>query len=272
MTTRSGIWNQKQIRDAQAVANYAALPQIDSITGDILTQGDSNLTLFGVFGTLQGTVRFISGATVVDVLSTPNSTGTQIVDVAVPSSIYNLSVGTSVSIKFIVKGVESNTFVKSVVVPTAGQTYGGGFYAGTIDIGGGVCYYLVVAPNSTGCAACQWKTAANPFGTAATNTCNGFNNTYTALNNANHPAGNWTATRTINGFSDWYLPAVLELVQLYDNKNGLPSGEEYAAAIYWSSSDQTYFNACNLNMSTGCPSYQNKTYTQKLRAIRRIPI
>jgi len=155
---------------------------------------------------------------------------------------------------------------------TLGQSYQGGYYTGVINIGGGVCYYLIVAPNATGCAAsCQWKTTRTT--TSGTDSCvNGYTNTYGPMDNATHPAGNWTATRTISGYSDWYLPARDELNIMYTNKGSMPAGEGFAAAGYWSSTEFNAGCACCQTLSNGTISLNYKTSAFRVRAVRRSPI
>jgi hypothetical protein len=155
---------------------------------------------------------------------------------------------------------------------TLGQSYEGGFYTGVIDIGGGVCYYLLIAPNATGCAQCQWKTTRTA--TSGTGSCvNGYTNTRSPMENATHPAGNWTATRTIGGYSDWYLPARDELNIMYTNKGSMPAGEGFAAINYWSSTENNATGACSQSFSNGSigGSY-GKTVNVRVRAVRRSPI
>lgn len=155
-----------------------------------------------------------------------------------------------------------------------GCPYQGGFFTGNVDIGGGVCYYLILSPNATGCACCQWKTTQTL--TASSSRCNGYDNTYTYLNNATHPAGNFTATRTISGYSDWYLPAIDELIELYNNKDSLPAGElwssELSTGFHWSSTRYSNYAACRKSFCSGAEDRYGSTYTLRLRAIRRIPI
>jgi len=101
----------------------------------------------------------------------------------------------------------------SEFLPTElGDSTCGGFYMGTICAAGS-CYYLIMAPNATGCAACKWKTTRTNSGGPCC-AADGYCNTY-AFDNSTHPAANWTATRSIGGFSDWYLPASSELGALY---------------------------------------------------------
>jgi len=160
--------------------------------------------------------------------------------------------------------------------PTLGLAIAGGFYMGRI-CAAGTCYNLVVAPNATGCAQCQWKTSE----TSTSGTCSdtdGFANTYPALENSTHPAGNWTATRTIDGFSDWYLPAIDELEVFYNNGGGigagdpLPSGEDFATVSYWSSTESFFANACYLSFGYGNRTDTSKTTTHRVRAVRRVPV
>lgn len=165
-----------------------------------------------------------------------------------------------------------------------GAPTSGGFYMGTI-CAAGTCYYLIVAPNATGCACCVHK-LGNPasFTSGACSRVDGFANTYPAQANSTHPAGNWTATRTIGGFSDWYLPAIEELEVFYNNGGGngagdpLPVGEDFTCEgsfiEYWSSKD---------NVGTGCANaflfangvstpYLRKTRERPIRAVRREPV
>jgi len=161
---------------------------------------------------------------------------------------------------------------------TLGNATAGGFYMGTIAAAG-TTYYLVVAPNATGCACCIWKTS----NTTTSGTCSlndGYANTYPALENSTHPAGNWTATRTIDGFSDWYLPSIDELEVFYNNGGGvgtgdpLPSGEDFALDKYWSSTEHNSVNACySERFAGGSLRDAQKAYNFfVVRAVRRVPI
>jgi hypothetical protein len=173
--------------------------------------------------------------------------------------------------------VTANTLVSFSEL--AGAVFGdaacGGFYIGTI-CAASTCYAIIVAPNATGCADCQWKTTRTA--TSGTTSCvDGFNNTYGPMDNADHPAGNWTATRTINGFSDWYLPARDELSQLYTNDGGptnttLPAGEGFAAVLYWSSTEGSATGACSQSFDDGNIGSTIKTGSARVRAVRREPI
>jgi hypothetical protein len=151
----------------------------------------------------------------------------------------------------------------------------GGFYMGTISASG-ASYYLFVAPNATGFTQAEWKDARTCTG-GASSLNDGFANTYPALANFTHPAGNFAATRTISGFSDWYLPAINELQVIYDNGatifNGpLPSGERFCSGSYWSSTEVTATFTCYMRFTTGVRCENNKTRECCARAVRRVPI
>jgi len=160
----------------------------------------------------------------------------------------------------------------SIFYPTTlGESSFGGFYMGTICAAGS-CYYLIMAPNATGCICCQWRTANSDSG-VGDEQCDGYGNTYDHLANATHPAGNWIATRSIGGFTDWYLPAKCELNQLYQNCACAPAGEGFASAVYWSSTERTNYGAifaCRQDMYNGNLSYTSKTSTTTIRAVRRL--
>ena len=131
---------------------------------------------------------------------------------------------------------DATCFTTAAVPTTLGESICGGFYMGTI-CAASTCYYLIMAANATGCACCQWKTTYTASG-VGNEMFDGYGNTYDHLANATHQAGNWTATRSIGGLGDWYLPAICELNQLYTNKACAPAGEGFAADQYWSSTEK----------------------------------
>jgi len=169
------------------------------------------------------------------------------------------------------------TTKSTLELTTLGQSCCGGFYMGTI-CAASTCYYLIVAPNSSGCACCGWKTSQT-FTSGTGDRCDGYANTYPALANSTHPAGNWTATRTIDGFSDWYMPAIEELRVFYDNGGGngagdpLPSGEDFGTSDFWSSTENGTLNACSFYFYNGTQfDNGNKALSSRVRAVRREPI
>jgi hypothetical protein len=95
-----------------------------------------------------------------------------------------------------------------------GDAYGGGFFAGQINVSG-TKYNLVVAPKSTGQASGKlWGT--NGTTTGITSVINGpTNSAALAALGASYQAAIFCEGLTIGGFSDWYLPARNELEVLY---------------------------------------------------------
>lgn len=165
---------------------------------------------------------------------------------------------------------------RTAFTPAAPSSFGqpiyGGFYMGTISSPAN--YYLIVAPNALGCACCLYNTnnsLDNLCSNATCNTTNGYWNTYTYLNNTNYPAGNWAATRNMNGFTDWYLPSRAELRQLYDFKGSLPTGEGFAVGSYLSSTEVSDFTSCAVGMTNGTCGGVAKTTNCRLRVVRRVP-
>jgi hypothetical protein len=100
--------------------------------------------------------------------------------------------------------------------PTIGQSYGGGYYAGKISTtGDGVAtHYLIVSPKASGQAARSYSTAGGSGD--PTSVIDGPNNSST-MNNSSHPAAQFCEGLTINGYSDWYMPARNELMVIYYN-------------------------------------------------------
>lgn len=164
-------------------------------------------------------------------------------------------------------------FYGKITAPGAiGSSYKGGYYTGAVASPAN--YYLVIAPNASGCAFCCYN-ACNTIDPLARSLTDGFANTYNALATAAYPAGNFTATRSINGFSDWYLPAISELSVLYTNKGSMPAGEGYHACTYWSSTERclgpTVAEGCVINFNPGNGFGANKFNSYRVRALRRVP-
>jgi hypothetical protein len=166
--------------------------------------------------------------------------------------------------------ISMDDFYGATALPsTFGQFYEGGYYMGTINAAS-CSYYLIMAPNATGCACCEFKGNKTNSG-IGDEKCNGYQNTYTHMCDSTHPAGNWTRTRTIDGFSDWYLPAICELQQLYNQKSCAPAGEGFAGSVYQSSTPEESTAVCLINFFNGSLCVNCKDNRYRLRATRRIP-
>ena len=192
-----------------------------------------------------------------------------------------------------------------------GQSFGGGYFAGQISTAGtGVANYnLVIAPVASGqTSGKEWKTS-NTSTAGTSSVIDGPTNS-SNMNNATHPAAQFCEGLSIGGFSDWYMPAKNELEVCYynlkptttsnntssgTNTNAVPSRgsnytsgtpaqtsatdfksggtEAFAAGYYWSSTGNSasyawlqFFN------SGGQYSYSPKTYSTRVRAVRRVAV
>ena len=112
-------------------------------------------------------------------------------------------------------------------LPEIGDFYGGGYFAGLIShtADGNPTHGLIVAPAASGYngqTVLQLKTSNT--GTSGTSSeYDGAANTEAMVaddninGQINHPAANYCAGLTINGYNDWYLPAFYELEIAYYN-------------------------------------------------------
>lgn len=99
-------------------------------------------------------------------------------------------------------------------VANIGAAYGGGFFAGQINVSGTI-YNLVVAPKSTGESSGPWDTSGGVL-TGINSPINGpTNSAALAALGSNYQAATFCEGLTIGGYSDWYLPATNELEVLY---------------------------------------------------------
>jgi len=102
-------------------------------------------------------------------------------------------------------------------VPVVGSALGGGFFAGQISTTANsvATHNLVVGPVSSAQGVYQWKTT-NTSTAGTSSTIDGPTNS-SNMNDATHPAAQFCEGLTIGGFSDWYMPASLELEICYYN-------------------------------------------------------
>jgi hypothetical protein len=191
-----------------------------------------------------------------------------------------------------------------------GQAWGGGFYAGKINVSG-TQYYLIVSPKASGETSAAWGV----FGvtTGITSVINGPTNSASlAALGASYAAATFCEGLTIGGYSDWYLPAKNELEVLYyflkptvavndtgagSNANavspepvsttytsnspaqtsggiGFRTGETNAfISNYYSSSTETNSSSAeDQDFFNGRQSGDSKSNSLNVRAVRRIPV
>jgi hypothetical protein len=192
-----------------------------------------------------------------------------------------------------------------------GQAYGGGFYAGKINVSG-TQYYLIVAPKASGeGSAKEWGVYGDSTG--ITSVINGPTNSASlAALGASYQAAVFCENLTIGGYSDWYLPAKNELEVLYyflkpttganntssgSNANavspepistnytsgspaqtsagiGFRTGETNAfpSNPHWSSTEQDTGYAWSQNFTNGFQYANGKSASTYVRAVRRIAV
>lgn len=99
-------------------------------------------------------------------------------------------------------------------LPTIGAAYGGGFFAGQINVLG-VVYNLVVAPKASGENSSRTWGPYGGFAGTSSDIDGPTNSSVEAALGASYQAATFCEGLTIGGFSDWYLPARNELEVLY---------------------------------------------------------
>ena len=193
---------------------------------------------------------------------------------------------------------------------TIGGVYGGGFYAGRINVSGAL-YNLVVAPKASGESIKKWGTTG--VTTGITSDINGpINSASLAALGAAYQAAVFAEGLTIGGDSVWYLPAKNVLEVLYYNlkpttdANNTSSGsnanavypepistnytsgspaqtsagigfrtgetDAFASGIYWSSTEDDSYETWVQSFANGIQGGGNKIISSYVRAVRRIPI
>jgi hypothetical protein len=111
-------------------------------------------------------------------------------------------------------GIMLNLIGSTFGLPTIGSAYGGGFFAGQINVSGTI-YNLVVADKTVGeTFGLTWGAYAVTVGTSSV--INGPTNTSTlAALGPPYNAAIFCQDLVTGGYSDWYLPAQNELEVLY---------------------------------------------------------
>jgi hypothetical protein len=158
---------------------------------------------------------------------------------------------------------------------TVGTQYGGGVVAYILQSGdpgyvAGQTHGLIAAPSDQS-SAIIWALPgfqASLVGGTSTALGTGSTNT-TKIVAQNSPGSGYAAglakAYAGGGFSDWYLPSLAELNDLYNNRAAIGG---FAKAAYWSSSEGDGYDAWLVNFANGSQADYVKSLTNGVRAVR----
>lgn len=135
------------------------------------------------------------------------------------------------------------TYIKLIIASGPGIYYGdqGGYYVGTIDTRNiepnGLRYLLFLAPKEYGY---KFTCLSDLIDSVMVDNSqwNGFKNTYSnhcLKNIKNYPAIEWVNNLKIDGFDDYYIPALKELECIYFNFASTNDSQNFGIRMYGSS-------------------------------------
>jgi hypothetical protein len=154
-----------------------------------------------------------------------------------------------------------------------GDAYGGGYYFGTIPIGG-TYYHLICSDKANGETYTNWGSTGEEIEDSYSHE-DGYENTLAQIEYPDTtPAAEFCVGLTIGGYSDWYLPSLYELTILYPNKSALEAGGSgtLESDYYWSSTESYDNYAFLYHFYLGFELDTNKSSNKYVRAIRRVAV
>jgi len=143
----------------------------------------------------------------------------------------------------------------------------------TLTANGTICHYLEAAPADLGIM--KWAStdskSTNITGTAVSVGAGKKNTDLILAADPNSPAANACKDYSSGGKSDWFLPSIGELTQLFNNRT-VVGGLQYTSWLcteYWSSSQITREVASYFSFDGGSQgSYHTKDSDKRVRPIR----
>lgn len=139
----------------------------------------------------------------------------------------------------------------------------GGIYAGLMRGRDGHPDYHLIVSTAESDGELQWGGYGNK--SSATSKWDGLANTKALVEEGGHPAAEFAAGITIEGRSDFYLPAQAELMSAWVN---VP--EVFSEGYHWSSTQYSADGAFSVGFDDGWTDRHVKSYVFRVRPVRRL--